>query len=318
MLTRTNAELKSLLDPDAVMAAIRAAFARGFGGVSMPQRLQLEVDGGVMLLMPCAIAGDPICGVKIVTVSGGARAGGRVNANYMLLDNTTGETVAVFAANHLTDIRTAATSAIATDLLARPNASTLGVFGTGRQAEAHIRLLPRLRRFRRILVCGSSLEKANAFAGRMQIDIGIEVTAADAATVASHSDVICTCTNSVEPLFDGKLIRPGTHLNLIGTFQPHAREVDSFLIRRSRVFVDTHAAARAEAGDILVPLHAGEIQGDHVRGDLHELLSGAKSGRLHEDDITIFKSVGCALEDLVTAKLVMQGVQLSDSIFAGS
>jgi ornithine cyclodeaminase/alanine dehydrogenase-like protein (mu-crystallin family) len=275
----------------------------------MPPRLHFEVDGGVMLFMPCAIAGDPICGVKIVTVSREARAGGRVNASYILLDANTGNTVAMFAANHLTDMRTAATSAIATALLARTDATTLGVFGTGRQAKAHIRVLPRVRRFQRILVCGSTLHKAKEFAERMQLESAIEIAATDAVNVASHADVICTCTNSVDPLFDGILIRPGTHLNLIGTFQPHAREVDSSLIWRSRVFVDTHPGALAEAGDILVPLHAGEIQHDHIRGDLHEVLSGAKPGRLSEDDITTFKSVGCALEDLVTAKLVMQALR---------
>lgn len=123
---------------------------------------------------------------------------------------------------------------------------------------------------------------------------------------ANQSDVVCSCTNSVEPLFDGRLIRPRTYLNLIGTFQPHAREVDSVSIRRSRLFVDTYDGALAEAGDILVPLRAGDIERDHIKGDLHELLSGAKAGRSRHDDITIFKSVGCALEDLITAKLAMQ------------
>ena len=223
-----------------------------------------------------------------------------------MIDIRSGQTIAVLAANYLTDLRTAATSAIATDLLARREATTLGVFGTGRQSQAHIRVLSRCRRLQHILVCGSSPEKGNAFAAGMRTQYGIEITPTDAATCASTSDVICTCTNSAVPLFPGELVRPGTHLNLIGTFQPQAREVDSLLIRRSRIFVDTYEGALAEAGDILVPLNAGEIQQDHIQGDLHELLSQTKVGRTSENDITIFKSVGCALEDLVTAKLVMQ------------
>src|SRR5262249_34231697 len=121
----------------------------------------------------------------------------------------------------------------------------------------------------------------------------------------SNSDVICTCTTSVKPLFSGELIRAGTHLNLIGTFQPTAREVDSVAIQRSRVFVDTYEAAFDEAGDILMPIQSGEIQREHVLGDLHELVTGKISGRVSRNDITVSKSVGCALEDLVTAKLII-------------
>jgi len=309
MFTCTDAELEALLDPMQVVAAIRAAFVGGFEKVSMPQRLHLETETGTILIMPCAMADDGVCGLKIVSVSREARPEGRVRASYMLLDARTSRTIAVFEANYLTDLRTAATTAIATDILARPDAATLGVFGTGRQAEAHLAMLPRVRRFQRILVAGTNATKTEAFALRMRERFRREIEAADAETCARSSDVICTCTSSVEPLFRGELVRPGTHVNLIGTFQPCAREVDSALIRRARVFVDTYEAAFAEAGDILVPLHAGEIGRQHVLGDLHELLSDIKPGRGSRNDIKVFKSVGCALEDLVTAKLALRAVQ---------
>jgi ornithine cyclodeaminase len=309
MLSWTDADIESLLDADAVIAAIRDGFQRNYESVRMPQRLRLDVGSAIILLMPCAVAGEEICGMKIVSISRDRRPEGKVSATYIVIDTASGQTIAEMAANHLTDVRTAATSAIATDLLAHRNASTLGVFGTGRQAQAHIRMFSRRRRFQRILVCGSNREKTNAFAIQMRTQRGIEITPTDATTCASASDVICTCTTSAEPLFPGDLVRSGTHLNLIGAFQPHTREVDSVLIARSRIFVDTYEGCLAEAGDILVPLNGGEIQQDHIRGDLHELVSGMKPGRASDRDITIFKSVGCALEDLVTARLVMQSRQ---------
>lgn len=309
MITCTDAELEALLDPTQVIAAIREAFANGLERVLMPQRLRLETETGTLLIMPCAITGDDVCGVKMVAVSGEARPEGRVRASYMLLDATTSRTIAVFEANHLTDLRTAATTAIATDILARPDSATLAIFGTGRQAEAHLTMLSREKSFRHILVTGTSTAKTAAFARRMQERCGCEIDSVDAETCARSADVICACTSSIEPLFRGELVRSGTHLNLIGTFQAHAREVDSTLIRRARVFVDMYEAALAEAGDILVPLHAGEIRREHVLGDLHEIVTGLKPGRVSRDDITVFKSVGCALVDLVTAKLALGVIQ---------
>ena len=313
MFSCTDAELESLLDPVQVLAAIRAAFANGLEKVSMPQRLHVKTKTGTLLIMPCSIAGDDVCGVKVVSVSSDARPEGRVRASYMLIDSKSSQTIGVFEANYLTDLRTAATTAIATDALARPDAATLGIFGTGRQAEAHLAMLSRKRSFRRILVTGTSPAKTAVFARRMRERWGCEVDLTDAESCVRNSDVICTCTSSVEPLFRGELVRPGTHLNLIGTFQAHACEVDSALIRRARVFVDTYEAAFAEAGDILVPLRAHEIGREHVLGDLHELVTGVKPGRISRDDITVFKSVGCALEDLVTAKLALAVIQTRKS-----
>jgi ornithine cyclodeaminase len=314
MLTFSDAELESRLDPREIIAAIRAAFAADFANVRMPQRVQVELGQSTLLIMPCAIPGVPVSGVKVVTVGRRARPGGRVKASYLLLDSNSGETLAFFDANYLTDLRTAATTAVATDVLARPDATILGIFGTGRQAAAHVAVLPLVRRFRQILVSGSTLDKAHAFADRMRVVHGFNVTPTNAAACVTSSDVICACTSSVEPLFSGELIQPGTHLNLIGTFQPHAREVDAVAIQRARVFVDTYEAAFAEAGDILMPLQSGEIRREHVRGDLHELVTAKTPGRTRREDITIFKSVGCALEDLVAARHVIQALQSGNAI----
>jgi ornithine cyclodeaminase/alanine dehydrogenase-like protein (mu-crystallin family) len=294
-------QVRQAANIDGVITAIRAAFTRGFATVRMPVRTVLELDGATLLIMPCYDSAIKGAGVKLVSVS--TQAG--VQATYELLDPATGICVARIEANYLTDLRTAATSAVATDLLARKDVQTLGVFGCGRQAAAHIAVLPRVRDFRRFLVCGSKLSNVSAFCAKMKKEYGLHVEPADAATVAGESDVLCTCTTAHEPLFDGRLVREGTHLNLVGAFQPHTREVDDTTVRRSHVVVDTYEGALAEAGDLLIPLRSGAIGRFHIAADLHEIAAGTKSGRSSVDEITLFKSVGCALEDLVAATVVI-------------
>ena len=293
-------QVRKAANIDGVITAIHAAFRRGFATVRMPARTVLEFDGAVLLIMPCYDRAINAAGVKLVSVS--AKAG--VQAIYELLDPATGICVARMEANYLTDLRTAATSAVATDLLARKDVHTLGVFGCGRQAGAHIAVLPRVRDFRRFLVCGSKLSNVKAFCAKMKKEHGLQVEPTDAATVARESDVLCTCTTAHEPLFDGSLLQEGTHLNLVGAFQPHTREVDDSTVRRSHVVVDTYEGALAEAGDLLIPLRSGAIGRFHIAADLHEVAAGKKTGRSSPNEITLFKSVGCALEDLVTAQLI--------------
>jgi len=308
----TEQQVRELADVDDVIREINAAFAKDFStSVNMPARTSLELSGGaVLLLMPCYDRDLGAAGVKAVTVS---REAG-VNASYDLLDPRTGLALARMEANYLTDLRTAATSAVATDLLARKDADTLGIFGTGRQATAHLTVLRHVRRFRSVLVCGSPRTDVNAFCARMKSEKaagkGIEISAADAETCARESDVICTCTNSPVPLFDGYGLREGTHLNLVGAFQPHTREIDDETARRARIFVDT-CAALDEAGDLLIPIGNGAITRASILGDLHEIACGKKPARTTREEITLFKSVGCALEDLVTARLIYNKAQAS-------
>jgi ornithine cyclodeaminase len=302
MLFLSDQQVRELADVDEVIRAIRAAFARDFSTtLRMPPRTSLELsEGAVLLLMPAYDSFLPAAGVKQVTVS---REAGVV-ASYDFLDPGTGAVLARMEANYLTDLRTAATSAVATDLLARPDVQTLGVFGSGRQAVAHLTVLPRIRRFRRFLVCGSGRSDLNPFREMMRKNQGLEVEIVDAETCARQSDVICTCTDSPAPLFDGRWLRPGTHLNLVGAFQPHTREVDDETVRRSRVVVDLYDTALTEAGDLLIPLGDGTITREHILADLHEMAAGNRHPRTSSEDITLFKSVGCALEDLITACLI--------------
>jgi alanine dehydrogenase len=298
-------QVRSAIRVDEAIHAIHAAFVRGFESVHMPVRTVLELDGAVLLIMPCYDSALNAAGVKHVSVS--AKAG--VNAVYELLDPSTGIPVARIEANYLTDLRTAATSAVATDLLARKDAKTLGVFGSGRLAAAHFAVLPSIRDFTRFLVCGSGCSDLNAFCATMKTELAVDIEPVSAERLARESDVICTCTTSRTPLLNGDWLRPGTHLNLVGAFQPETREVDDSAVKRARVVVDTYEGSLQEAGDLLIPMKNGVIDRTHIIADLHEIAAGKKPARGGVDEITLFKSVGCALEDLVMARLLISNWQ---------
>jgi ornithine cyclodeaminase/alanine dehydrogenase-like protein (mu-crystallin family) len=302
----TEAEVRKHLDPTALISALESAFRDRYTELVIPSRVHMDLAQGVVfLLMPSYDRSNRALGIKFVTVKQKpADCDERVQATCLLLDPATGSPRLVMPANHLTDVRTAVTSAIATGFLARDDVKVLGVFGTGRQARAHLRVLPLIRRFERALVCGRDRDRTRSFAGEMSAELNLTVEACDADHCAATSDVLCTCTTSALPLFDGKLLRAGTHLNLVGAFQSHAREVDSITVKRAIVVVDTYDGALAEAGDILIPLHEGAIHRDHIQMDLHELTKSKPLLRPGSGGITLFKSVGCALEDLVAAEQI--------------
>jgi ornithine cyclodeaminase/alanine dehydrogenase-like protein (mu-crystallin family) len=300
-------EVRKRLDPDRVIAAIESAFRNRYPSTVVPVRSNLQMSGGVFLAMPCYDGAGHALGMKLVVVQEKPQSSDdRVQATYLLLNPQTGRPSAIVAANYLTDLRTAATSAVATKFLASERVRVLGVFGTGRQARAHIKAIPRVRRFEQVLVCGRNADASRDFAEKISAETGLPVAAADAKTCAAESDVLCTCTSSQTPLFDGNLLRAGVHLNLVGTFQPHAREADSAAVQRARVFVESYDGAPKQAGELIIPMQEGVIGQAHVTGDLHELTGGKKLGRMSAGDITLFKSVGYALEDLATAELLAQ------------
>jgi ornithine cyclodeaminase/alanine dehydrogenase-like protein (mu-crystallin family) len=296
-------EVKQLADPVQAIEAIRVAFARNFQStLQMPVRTRLDLGSNLLLLMPCDDSGLNRAGVKTVTI--GKQAG--ITATYTLIDSATGKMLALMEANYLTDLRTAATSAVATKLLSRTDAKTLGIFGTGRQAFTHFAVLPHVREFERYLVCGSGRGDISGFCRRVKAELHIDLEPVDPESCVGQSDVICTCTTTFKPLFDVVWLRPGTHLNVIGAYQPHTREVDSKTIQRAKVVVETYEGCMAEAGDLLIPINEGTIDRQHILADLHEVASKKNSVRSSPSDITLFKSVGCALEDLVVANLVYE------------
>lgn len=305
----TEADVHRLLDPRALISAIEEGFRSRFPSTVMPTRTQMKVQDGVFLIMPCYDRAGKGLGMKLVKFNENPRlAEDRIQATYILLDIESGCAKLVIPANWLTDLRTAATSAVATKFLARPDARVLGVFGTGRQARAHLQVLRHVRTFERALVTGKDPARARDFAQQMQAELGMKVEAVYSRTCAAESDVLCTCTTSKTPLFDGNMLRKGTHINAVGAFQPSTRELDDVTVRRSRIVVDTYDGAMAEAGDLLIPLQSGVIRRENLVADLHELVTAKRPVRTSPTETTVFKSVGNALEDLVSAELLDRAV----------
>jgi alanine dehydrogenase len=309
----TEADVHRLLDPRSLIPAIEEAFRVRYPSTLMPTRTQMKVGDGVFLIMPCYDRVGHGLGMKMVKFNESPReAEERVQATYILLDVESGCAKLVIPANYLTDARTAATSAVATKFLAREDAKVLGVFGTGREARAHLQILRHVRPFERALVTGRDPGRTREFAQQMEHELGMKVESVYSRTCAAESDVLCTCTTSKTPLFDGNMVRKGTHINAVGAFQPTTRELDDTCVRRSRIVVDTYDGALAEAGDLLIPLKGGVIRREHLLADLHELTAGRKKVRTSPTEVTLFKSVGNALEDLIAAELLEETVLALD------
>jgi ornithine cyclodeaminase/alanine dehydrogenase len=223
----------------------------------------------------------------------------------LLHDARTGKPLALMDAEQLTAMRTGAASGVATRLLAREDASVATVLGSGAQAGTQLLAVCTVRPIRKALVYSLSSEQDQAFARRMSERLGIPVQRAEGMRQAVEAaDVICTATNSSTPLFDGAWLRPGTHVNGIGSYTRTMRELDTTTVLRSRVYVDGRTAAQTEAGDIVIPIAEGAITYDHVVGEIGAVLLGRAPGRSAEDEITVFKSVGMAVQDAVTAPIV--------------
>ena len=301
------AQLHELLPWESLAAALAQAFLRP---PEVPVRHAHALGHAEhLLLMPAWNA--EVIGTKLVTVLPEAAChGGRtVEATYLLLDRRTGVPRAVLDGEALTVRRTAATSALAARLLARPDTHTLLLVGTGRLApwmvRAHVALLPAITR---VLVWGRRPSAAVALAAALRDEDIPAEPVGELADAVHSADVIACATTATEPVIRGAWIREGTHLDLVGAFTPAMREVDDVAVMRAAVVVDDRASALAEAGDLLQPLAAGVIDRDHIRASLAELLRGTMRVRTHASDITLFKSVGHALEDLASATLALSSL----------
>lgn len=310
MLILSRADLEQLLAPLDVVEALASAFARyARGGARVPARAVAPVgDADLLLLMPAAVRDGPDAGVgtKLVTFYPGNRARGHptIHASYVLMEGDTGAVLALLEGTFLTALRTGAASALAARHLARPDARRVACFGAGVQAAFQLRCLAAVLPLDRVTVVGRDGARAARFAAEMGRELGIPVDVArDPRAAAREADLVTCATTSPAPVVFGADLRPGTHVDAVGAFRPTDREVDTEVVRRARVVVDTYAGALEEAGDVLIPLRAGEIAREHIRAELGELVTGARPGRRSAGDVTLFKSVGFALEDLAAARL---------------
>ncbi len=301
--------LRAALTMPALVEALRRGFA---ADITVPPRHHhtIPVPGGrdaTLLLMP-AWQSSRHFGVKLVSIfpDNGARGLPAVQGLYLLASAETGEPLALLDGQMLTVRRTAAASALAADYLAPAEASSLLMVGTGALAPHLIEAHRSVRPIERVLLWGRSPEKAEALARQLSAFGPAVESRAELVEAVQEADVISCATLTHEPLVKGEWLKPGQHLDLVGAFTPAMRESDDTAVRRAEVFVDSLEGAPREGGDIAQPLADGVIVMDDIRGDLFALCRGEAAGRRSPSDITLFKSVGHALEDLVAAKLAVE------------
>ncbi len=303
-----RAAVDAALSQEALIEALREVFA---AGVEAPVRHHHDIprSGGppaTLLLMP-AWRPDREIGVKLLTIfPGNETAAGlpSVQAVYMVFDGATGAPRALLDGTLLTLRRTAAASALAAGFLAREDAASLLMIGAGALAPHLVRAHAHVRPIRRVMIWNRTAARARQLAETLGREGFAAHAVEDRMTAIAEADIISCATMSSEPLIPGERVRPGTHVDLVGAFRPDMRESDDALMRRARVYVDTMAGALAEAGDILLAIASGALSREAICGDLYGLCQGRVAGRGSAEEITVFKSVGSAVEDLAAATLV--------------
>lgn len=298
-----DAALWERLPMPAAIDALRDLFAEG--DATAPPRLHASVPAGDLLVMPASSSGG--VGVKLVTVTPGNREAGLplIHGLYVAFDVETGVPRALVDGAALTGLRTAAVSGLATRHLARPDARHVVVFGAGLQARTHVVAMRAVRPIQQVTVVSRTAASARALVAELRRD-GLDATVGAPDDVAT-ADVVCACTTSDTPVVDGNLLATGTHVNAVGAFRPTARELDTVTMQRARIVVEQRDAALAEAGDLAIPIEAGELSPDAIVADLGEVVGG-RTVRTSEDEVTVFKSVGMSIEDLAIVTAVLDAI----------
>jgi ornithine cyclodeaminase/alanine dehydrogenase-like protein (mu-crystallin family) len=307
MLVLNQEEVERLLDMEGCIAAMEGALAAlARGEVHVPLRFVMRPgdEPSLLGLMPAHRAGGtPLYSLKTVAVfpDNPKRGLDAHQGTVTLFDGETGEVRVLMNASAITAIRTAAVSAVATRLLAREDTRVLGILGAGVQARSHLEALPLVRNFDTVRIFSRTLEHAQALAAQ----VGAE--AVDTAEEAVRdADVVVTATSSAEPVLAREWLTPGAHVNAIGGRPPQMTELDTATIADSAFYVDRRESVEAEAGDYRAAVESGAIGPDHIRAELGELVIGVKPGRSSEEEITVFRSLGLAVEDLAAAEYVLR------------
>ena len=297
------------------IGAMKVAFAQlSTDQADVPLRVALEAPrhNGVTLFMPAYLPADDRMAVKIVSVFNDNPTQGLplIHALVVVVDATTGEPIAVMDGTYLTALRTGAASGAATDLLARPAARTVAIFGAGVQGHTQLEAVCAVRSIQEAQVYDVTSERATAFATEMRQRLSLSVRVADTPSEAvRQADIICTATTSTNPVFDDADVRPGTHINAVGAYTPQMQEIPVETVLRAKVVIDHRESSLAEAGDLLIPLRQGQMTEDHIYAELGEIAAGLKPGRASADEITFFKSVGVAVQDVAAASAALEAAR---------
>ncbi len=295
---------------------MRDAFTQlSSGQAVVPQRLSMEMPelGARVLVMPVSLAKGGQFGMKIVSLFKQNPEKGLpyIQALMLVFDASDGHPVALMDAEYLTALRTGAASGLATDMLARPDARTAMIFGAGAQGRLQLEGVCAVRRISRALVFDPNPDRAEKFCRDLTGRFPFPITRAPSPAAVEEADVICTATTSKEPVFDDASLRKGTHINAIGAYRTDMCEIPPASMVRATIIVDHRSSCLAEAGDLVGPIERGLIDAGHIHAELGEITAGNKRGRNNEDEITIFKSVGNAVQDLVAAAQILRNAEQS-------
>jgi ornithine cyclodeaminase len=304
-------EVRARLTYERCMPLVREAMiALSRGETRQLLRSIIPLEGGRAFgIMPGALGPRAVFGAKLISVYPENLAKGLQSHQgvVVLFEPEGGAPVCIVHAGEVTAIRTAAASAVATDALARPDARRLAILGYGEQAQTHARAIAKVRPLERVTVWGRSAERAEAFAIRMEAELDLPVSAcATAEAAVGDADIVCTVTAAREPVLLGRWVRPGTHLNLVGSSMAGPVEVDDDLVVRARFIADYREGVLAQGAEFLKAKAAGLVGDDHVVGEIGQVLSGALPGRQSPDQITVYKSLGHVVQDLAAAKALYE------------
>jgi alanine dehydrogenase len=308
-------DVRQALPMRQAIEAVKRAFAQlSTGQANVPLRVALDVPrhNGVTLFMPGYLSSDDQMAVKIVSVFNDNPSQGLplIHALVIVVDAATGSPAAVMDGTYLTALRTGAASGAATDLLARPDAHTAAVFGAGTQGRTQLEAVCAVRPIHQAWVYDVAPHQAAAYAEEMSQRLSLPVRVAETpAQAVRQADVICTATTATSPVFADADVPPGAHVNAVGAYTPHMQEVPPATVLRARVVIDHRESSLAEAGDLLIPIEQGLMTEDHIYAELGEIAAGSKPGRASPDEITLFKSVGVAVQDVAAASAVLEAAQ---------
>ena len=295
----------SILMPDAIHAMRNAFLALSNGSAIVPNRINLPMEdqNALHLSMPAYIKGGAYNTIKLVDVHFDNPQKGLplINGVILVMNAKKGDPLALIEGKSVTALRTGAGTGLATDLLARKNSKRAIIFGTGAQAKTQIDAIRSVRNLTSIIVIGKSEEKTIKFCNSFD-----SIIQPGEVSDLKNADIICTATTSKTPLFNFEDIKAGVHINAIGAHQADTRELDTSLIQKSKVYIDQLSSSQIEAGDLIIPINEGKYNWNNIEGELGELIDEKIAGRTSEDEITIFNSIGNAVQDLVIASMVFE------------
>ncbi len=302
-------DVASVLNMNDCMDVVETAFAELANGTAvLPLRTNIKPPDGLALYMPAYLQGMGALACKVVTVYKNNPVKYNIPTTIgkvLVQDPATGDVVCIMDGGFLTAVRTGAASGVATKYLARKNNNQIaGIYGSGVQAKMQLWAVAEARQLSKAIVYDLSDDAANDFVNEMSKKLDLEILKAKSPDEVLQADIICAATSSPIPIFDGLKVKEGTHINGIGSHTPNARELDTTIVKRSKFVGDSKEACFSEAGDIIIPVNNGELSESHFYAELGEIITGKKVARSDNQEITLFKSNGLAIQDVATAKLV--------------